>query len=866
MDSDNNYLLDNHYRAATDPAHDLVWINASAGTGKTRMLVHRVIRLLTSGQRNILCITFTNSAAHEITERIYNITREWMYLSDKELIDIIQKVYNPEMSPKFCNTARGLFLNLHTLLKVQTIHGFCHSLVSAFPAETGIHPDFSIKDLDESYPEIFSKLLLNSDPIAEHLSQLSTDLKENTLYDTIYKIITKTRDITLPAEPPILPEISASDIPCPEELMDALACGGIQDQRISSKMRTWKNTTNPSINQIGAYISIFIDRSSLENKDISSIASKKVLNLYPMLQDTILAEQDKIREFAEKFYTQRISMRTYHMLHIVHYFLCLYNQDKKTNKYLDYQDIISISQKLMSDPKSRDMALYYLDGKVDHVLVDESQDNSLEQWLIIAAVCTDFFSGLSTSDTMRTLFVVGDVKQSIYGFQNARPDYFHYMYQYFIKKSNNPINLDLSRSFRSTPAILSVVDKVSNSLREQISFKSNEIKHHAHRIHEHGSVHVWPIPTVERQKKIYAWDVPNTPIVKSQNTLLLAQTIAHTINSWITSGRQLISQNRSVKPGDILILVRHRSIFVDQMSCELKKANIPVVGRDRINIMDHIAVKHLVNFGEFLLFPQNDLALAALLRSPMLQYTETSLFNVVSVGTGSLSLWEKLQLSSSDKHTVDYLKWLISISKTRNTLDLYSLILSKHRKQLVSHFGDFCEEIIDEFVSTIVKFMESNTGTLEIFINWIKKANPVIKNDITSPKDGVRIMTIHSAKGMQSPIVFLPDTTSVPKCDTQVVFSQDGAPIWCASENNRQCIALKTTKKHEEYNEYLRLLYVAMTRAADELYIAGIGIPSDKSWYSVITSSCADMFTKRNTPLHPMFRDNADVLCVEDNA
>ncbi|MGN7678810.1 MAG: UvrD-helicase domain-containing protein [Anaplasma sp.] len=858
-----NYKLDTQHANATDPEREFVWISASAGTGKTKLLVHRVIRLLMSGQRNILCLTFTNAAAHEIRERIYGIASEWLSLPEGLLAGKLQEVCYIKADPQSYRKARELFFHIPTLLKVQTVHGFCHSLISSFPVETGISADFGVREFEESYPRIFAQLLREDRSIDSDLAGISTELKTNTLYDLVHRIMSKQCKIAH-IEPPTQ-TVSPEAVSCPTLLIDALAGGGIRDKKISTKLSAWNNSAKRSPEEVADYLKIFIDPQSLETKPLSGIVSKGVLEKFPEVAGIVALEQERLLEFAEQFYTERIMKRTFHLARIAQKCTQLYELDKKLSKYLDYNDVIRFALDLISHPDYKDWVLFCLDSKIDHVLVDESQDNSLEQWRIVAELCNEFFTGLGSRDNKRTLFVVGDVKQSIYGFQNARPDYFHIMYQYFAAKSNDACTVQLHKSFRSTEPILSLVDRVFNSLRKQVSFQEQEIRHETSRKSDYGYVEVWPLIRTEMHKKLYAWDAEIDVMARNpRNTdsQLLAKTISATISSWIQGERMLVAKNRPLTAGDILILVRHRSSFVDHMIHELKQAGIPVAGRDRFNIMDYIAVQDLVNLGEFLLLQENDVALAALLKSPIFELTDTDLLSIATSRTDSVSLWEKLQTFAPLSGVTSHLELLMAIAKRRSPSDLYCFVLSEHREKLLQHLGQASAGIIDEFADLLIKFGLSNHDTLESFIHWIKSTNPEVKIDINTSGDVVRIMTVHSAKGMQSPVVFLPDTTSVPKCELQIVFDEQNAPLWCSGDTNARCRDLKTHKRQEEYNEYLRLLYVAITRAEDELYIAGVGPSCGKSWYDIVTTN-PEIFAKKTACLQPMFPSDVDVLCME---
>ena len=863
-----NTDLDNHYRTATDPSKEFVWISASAGTGKTRMLVHRVIRLLMSEQENILCLTFTNAAAHEIKERIFNITKEWLLLADDKLADILKANYYQDASPLLCRRARNLFFKLPRILKVQTVHSFCKSIVTSFPIETEVASNFLVRDLSESYPSIFSQLLHDFSAIGTHLEQVACELKESTLFDLIYKIIRKRCDFY--PVPEIIPcHLKPDALHCPNEILRALENGGIRDRNICCKLRSWNDSNNRTHKDIEKYLQIFICIKSFEKKEISSIVSKKTLQSFPHIEKLIAGEQERLLEFAEQYYTHRISKRTFHIMHVVNHCVAIYNDNKNLHNFISYDDIIRTTQKLLSSTDHKDWVLFCLDNNINHILVDESQDNSLEQWSIIAQLCSEFFSGLSSNTNKRSLFVVGDVKQSIYGFQNARPDYFHLMCQYFTAKSPEAVTIQLSDSFRSTPPILNLVDKVFNTLREQVSFQSKEIKHNSQRVHDSGYVEIWPILPTEQQKKHNAWDtIDNSKELScgnnTENNLLLAKTMSNIICSWLEDRRLLTARNRPVEAGDILILVRQRSSFVDHMISELKRKNVAVADRDRFHIMEYPAIKDLVNLGEFLLLPSNDMALATLLKSPILQYTDDILLEIKQDNTEACSLWDRLQKFAPMKHVAAYLSSLITMSKTNSPLDLYLFVLLQHKEKFILRFGTTADTVIEEFINLLIEYGSSNTNTLETFIHWIKNTSHVAKSETGVHKNVVRIMTVHGAKGMQAPIVFLPDTTSVPKCDLQVVFDEQNSPLWCANDTNSLCKKLRTAKKQEEYNEYLRLLYVAMTRAEDELYIAGAGTANSKSWYKIISEACTESFKRKQSTLQPLFSDLTEVMYIDN--
>ena len=610
--------------------------------------------------------------------------------------------------------------------------------------------------------------------------------------------------------------------------------------------------------KLNEYTKIFINPTSLERKSISSIITKKILNNSPEIEKIIIDIQDEILEFINIFHTNKIVERTVHLTEIAKCFIKLYQEDKQRLNYLDHDDIINLALKLLTNQNYKDWILFHLDSKIDHLLVDESQDNSIKQWQIISELCQEFFSGIGTLEEIKTLFIVGDIKQSIYSFQNAKPDYFEPMYHYFAQKTNLHTILHLKQSFRSTGPILKLVDKIFNNFRQEISFNTTAIHHEVFRKDDPGYLEIWPIFHTENNKHNFLENIDHK--INTDTNLVLASTIANKIHTWIKNQRILPAKQRIITAGDVLILVRHRTSFIDYMITELKKLNIPTLERDKFKVMDSIIIQDLINLGEFLLLQENDLALAGLLKSPIFGFTEEQIFNLAYNRNNSY-LWEVLQLKFS--HISDYLKQLISISQTHNPLDTYHYIISQHKHKFIKRLGQSSTEIIGEFINLLIQFELNHLNSLQSFIHWIKNTNPEIKSDINHTKNHIKIMTIHNAKGMQSPIVFLADTTTIPKSDLQLIFDAENTPFWCRNDTNHFCEKLKAQQKINEYNEYLRLLYVGMTRAEDELYITGTPPIQSKSWYNII-HSITNTYKIKYIDLQPLTKEKAEVLYLDE--
>ncbi|WP_265022029.1 UvrD-helicase domain-containing protein [Wolbachia endosymbiont (group A) of Icerya purchasi] len=885
-----------------------VWVNASAGTGKTKILIDRVLRLLLENKRNILCLTFTNAATNEMENRIHSILSKWAICSDSVLAaDLEQLDFFPmsfqrvtlESSKKksgsqcvtlgsrknkdYLTRARRLFSELENLgLTIQTIHAFCYKLISNFPIEAGIAPNCTLSECKELHSIIFNKVLHNK-TVQDDINLIATEIDENKLRDLLYTLCVKRSmsandskyikdKLSAPDEihdlqsetiehvgrlAEILSEGSKRDQSYSEILYSTVIPAGIQKKRTSVSYSDdtgikWNDT------KIENLAKVFLKSESHEKKSISSIATKSILEKFKDAEQIIESVQNVVFTHIRDMNSYQIFKRTSSLLGVFKVYVDLYNSEKSKNALLDYNDIINLAINLLSNPNYKDWILFNLDQKIDHILVDEAQDNSIRQWKIITNLCDEFFAG---NDEKRTLFVVGDVKQSIYRFQGANPHLFNYMQQYFHTKTGGRdwISCQLEKSFRSTPEVLMLVDRIFNNFRAEISFNDNEIKHVPHRENDQGYIEIWPALPRRKEKEQQALQIPLTCrenyIIADR---LLAQTIANRIHNWLNEGRILVAKDRHIEPRDIMILVRQRNVLVDCIISELKKANVPVVGRDYFRIMDYIAVQDLIALAEFLLLQANDLALANALKSPLFNFTEDDLFNI-AYDRKEHSLWERIE----DYSVVIYseLNYLINLSRIESPLTLFTHILRTGKKKFAARLGLECFEVLDEFMNLVLQF---ENPSLQAFVQWIKENNPEIKNDMQSERNAVQIMTIHKSKGLQAPIVFLVDTNTVPRNSESIIFDGTEVPFWCGKNNNAYCDQVKREKKLEDYNEYLRLLYVALTRAEDELYILSKEPVQKGSWYDLITQY-GTSYEKKQAYLQPIFKEKVEVLCVNAN-
>ena len=834
---------------AIDPNFS-VWVNASAGTGKTKILIDRVLRLLLENKKNILCLTFTNAAADEMQNRVYNTLSKWAMCSNSELA----KDLEPLLGDKYnLSQARKLFSELENFnLTIQTIHAFCYKLISSFPVEAGVPPNCKLSECKELHSVVFDKVL-SHEALQNNINAVATEVDENKLRDLLYTLCTKkiasdSEYIKAKLKAPNEIHDSPSEVfEYIKRLAEILSEGSKRDQSYSNLLYDRKNN-------LENIAKVFIKLESHEKKNISSVITKSTLEKFPDSEEIIANIQDIVLCYVRDVDSYQIFKRTSNLLSILKVYVDFYNSEKLKNALLDYNDIIHLATNLLSNHDYKDWVLFNLDQKIDHILVDEAQDNSINQWKIIKSLCDEFFSG---NDEKRTLFVVGDVKQSIYRFQGANPILFNYMQKYFHERTGGRdwLSCQLEKSFRSTPEILTFVDRLFNDFREEISLNNDKIKHVSNRENDQGYVEIWPLlPQHKEKNKQQALQVYFKNTENYIADRLVAQTIAHRIYNWLNKGRILVAKNRHIEPRDIMILVRQRNVLVDYIISELKKATIPVIGRDYFKIMDHIVIQDLLALAEFLLLPADDLALASTLKSPLFNFTEDDLFNI-AYDRNEQSLWKRLQ--SYSESIYNELNDLIDLSRKEPPLALFTHILQTGKRKFAARLGLECFEIIDEFMSLLLQFC---SPSLQAFVQWIKENNPEVKSNIQSDRNAVRIMTIHKSKGLQAPIVFLVDTNTVPRNNESIIFD-DEALFWCGKNNNAYCNQIKRERKVEDYNEYLRLLYVALTRAEDELYIMGKEPMQKNSWYDLITTH-KESYERKVSNLYPMFKEEVEILCI----
>lgn len=858
-------------KRASDPTSS-VWVGASAGTGKTFVLTNRVLRLMLTGTRpdKILCLTFTKAAAAEMANRINARLGKWVRQSD--LASDLEAVLGRAPTPDEILLARRLFaevLDVPGGLKIQTIHAFCQSLLGRFPIEANIPPHFQLIEertaldhLKNARDAVLGEARAEANPALEKsLTLISQNVTELTFAELMGELVKKRSGVerlmdrfqiidravlALRRMLGIKPAESREEITgvLPTEglatAVDALLSGTKTDVERGQLISGWLK---------GAQTYENYEKAFLTGKDEvrKTLMTKKPAENFPAALDILEEEAERIFNARARLNLLSLFENSEALLTLGAALIGAYGDSKKRHAVVDYDDLILKVSGLLGQGGIADWVMYKLDSGLDHILIDEAQDTNPEQWQVVRTLADEFFTGLSARDAPRTIFAVGDVKQSIYAFQRAEPAQFKENLDHFSQRANEVgrkfDSVPLHKSFRSSEVVLKFVDAVFDNAESRTAFYMEEKVHHeAHRIGHAGRVELWPTEKRLEDEEEEDWSPPVIQKPSRTPEMRLANRIADQIAGWLGRGEKLPSRDRAIIPGDILILVRRRKEFDDFMIRALKARNIPVAGRDRMKLSEQLAVMDLMAVGNFVLLPGDDLTLAVVLKSPFVGFSEEDLYNL-SAERGKKSLWQCLLARRSEggifESAANFLTRLTNMADFAPPFEFYSTLLGplRGRQELLSRLGEEANDPIDEFLAQAMAFEKNNISSLQGFLGWISTGDVEIVRDMEQGSNEVRIMTVHGAKGLQAPIVILPDCCQVPTRGDKLLWA-DGLLLWPGGtrhETGPAALAREKINSTRE-EEYLRLFYVALTRAEDRLYITGWEGKNkrlDKCWYNL---------------------------------
>ena len=882
-------------RQAADPKAS-IFVTANAGSGKTTTLVDRVARLLLGGTQPeaILCVTYTKAAAAEMQRRLFQRLGDWSVMQDEDLrrqLAALQGMEEDDFTPAQLSAARALFaraLETPGGLKIQTIHAFCEKLLKRFPLEAGVSPGFKVmddRDADEIAGEARERVAelvrLGPSVLADAYARLSVALAFDdfqamfTAFETHRAAIADYLERCGGRAEADVWRRCDFDHPTTEAKVEAEAMAGID-------LGLWRAAAGVLLDSGGktdaacaeklksaATSEAFADALAVmftENgagTPAAWVGKSSGLKSREDLRQALLADQDHLGRLRERRCAARIAEDTVHALILAQAYVTAYAEAKRRRSALDFADLILKTCELLTRRVDAAWVLYKLDGGIDHILVDEAQDTAPEQWAILRALTSEFFAGEGAAafrpGLERTLFIVGDEKQSIYSFQGADPERLRVETREYHAQieavGRIAVHVPLITSFRSTPQVLGFVDAVfaDREAWRGVPPPSGEavVRHLADRINDTGCVDLWPLEREDPSEEREAWDEPLDLEGAHSANRRLAEKIAEEIKALVQRGDAVREKSvwRGAHYGDVLILVRRRRALFEEILRALKRRGVPVAGADRLSLSAHIAFDDLMALARFVQYEDDDLTLAALLKAPFLGVSEDDLFHLAHGRKGSL--WRALQARADERplwgQAVDFLRRCRTEGRARRPFDFFSRLFGwtdrqgrSVRARILTRLGAEAEEVLHEFLAQVLAAERAGIADLERLIQAFASLDITVKREMEGARGEVRVMTVHGAKGLEAPIVFLPETTLKRTArGSALLRTADGGFLW-APTKKADCEASRAAREARELkdeHEAQRLFYVALTRARDRLVLAGRINARDKienvgGWYA----------------------------------
>ncbi len=864
---------------------------ANAGSGKTTALTERVVRLLLLGvaPEHIVCITYTKAAASEMRARVLKKLRELLLMEETALVARVATLTEMTPSPAQLTRARLLFgMVLDSPsggLQLTTIHGFCQNILRRFPLEAGIAPHFTILE-EAAADELLRKAkhallggLMSADADLQAALALIGMRGGESRFDALANDIIKKRriwqriwqgqspeslrvamfalhDVAEDATREGLNRWLAEMFSAADEalirghLPQMLAHGTKSYREFAEGLSGWLELDAPSrAGQCAALIRLLLTK---ENKTSQRyMVDKKQHPEGSPLQLLMVRACETAQRYLAQFSALCCAEESFAVGILARALMQQYEAAKEARHALDYDDLILRTLQLMSLPEMLGWVMSKLDHRIDHLLIDEAQDNSGEQWELARVLVEELIAANDGRDHVglpRSLLVVGDEKQSIYSFQGAAPEEFGRNRQLFsamLEGSASPLAAEsLLNSYRSAEAVLRLVDQVAGmpEIAAALSSSGAVQAHVLKRTEAAGQVMLHASLIAPEKTPLPPLTIPLDYGVSSHAATLLAEHIAEQIATWLQVEKcMLASEGRALKAGDILILVRHRTRMVQALIRALERRHVPVAGMDRLTLSDHLAVADLLALMRWCGNTHDDMALAQVLRSPLIGMSDEELRALAYGRAGSL--WSVTQHA-----------WLAEMLGLRHLTpyDFLTQVLevSGRRRDFARRFGEEVHEILDELKAQAAALPADMAPTLANFHDWMTASRRQVKREQESgTHDQVRIMTVHGAKGLEAPVVILADTVSLPSTKDERFFTLRTShgqllPLLAMSAPAKDAVRYAEAKQEKlsKLNaEYYRLLYVALTRARDELHIFGTadkkGEIKPASWYGVVETA-----------------------------
>ena len=870
-------------RAASDPLVS-TFVAASAGSGKTKLLTDRLLRLMLAGAdpTRIVCLTYTRAGAAEMALRLRARLGAWVAATEPALRAALLE-FEVEPTPDALRRARALFaavLDLPGGLRIGTIHAFCQSLLGRFPLEAGLSPRFGLlEDADARVAlsdALESVLARASDgPTREAVDRLSgqkslEDLRR--LVDGLQLdrprlaaglalspyLVRMRQAAVLRAEDAAA--VMARAVVVPEAAVAAIRAvaelGGPKPRRTATTRCDWlTQTPETRAASWGDYVATWLKQDGDPYKE-PSLFDTKFKKQHADHAEACMVEQRRVFELQDAIGAAETLELSAALARLAFPTIDAFAQRKAAAAKLDYADMIERTVRLLREQPGAAWVLHKLDGGIDHLLLDEVQDTAPAQWEIAEKLTEEFFAGDGARGDLpvpRSFFAVGDRKQSIFSFQGADPAGFDFWRKDYRRRVDEGgggwVDVSLDVSFRSTVPVLALVDAVFDDPAARNGL--GPVSHLSSRPGQAGSVELWPIEPRPERLPVNPYEVPRRRQRGRSATQILVDVLADWIKGQTDGSVMLESHARPLGPGDVLVLVRGRGAIPRPLIRALKQRGVPVAGLDQMTLTEQPAVADLLTLCDALLQPSDDLSVACVLTSPLGNLGDDELMALAMGRPKRATLWDTLRARAGERpgwqRAWDMLEALFRRADYVTPHALLTEALGVHGGQarLLRRLGAEAMDPIGELLAASLTHAAAHPPSLQGFVHWLRRSAAVVKREGDASGGMVRVMTVHGAKGLQAPLVVLPDTTFKAKGTHRLLWA-DGVPLWSPSKHV-SCLrfdALHEAENARALEEERRLLYVALTRAEDRLVVCGKHYGQDKepapdSWYAMVAAGMA---------------------------
>ncbi|MDR0803806.1 MAG: UvrD-helicase domain-containing protein [Rickettsiales bacterium] len=820
---------------AADPQRN-IRVQANAGTGKTFVLIQRLLRILFRGRPGdgVLCLTYTNAGASEMKNRILRALREWAVADDARLRELLADVA-PTKIPTNDDLTRARAVFFHFLdnpetLQISTIHSFCEMVLRRFPIEAGISPTWRLIQGAEQrrvMHDAFARLVAtNEERTLVAFDRVAGQVAESNLDDLTNVLIGQYRRFFHFNDREQFIEASRKYL----ATSDAARANFYSDSAVRNRRDLEAVIRDDLLKKPNAWLVGYLNILTEFNAGKIGFGDYKIDGR--IKRDYLAAERALWTECREETVNQQIFDNSVAFFDLCDAYARSYKSVKQSLGALDFDDLLMRTRDLFGNPQYFGWVLSGLDNNLRHILVDEAQDTSPEQWDILTALSSDFQATGDAGENPRSLFVVGDTKQSIYSFQGASPDAMaaaiNQMSQNIGVSGRGIESLNLDTSFRTLPEILKVVDYFfsDTSIINFTKFVNN--LHMIFRTDGAGLVNVNPLMSVP--------DDSNTETMRTEYIKKIATDIENLVKI------------KDENPYDIMVLVQRRGPLAPMLDNELKLRGVPVAGSDRIILGEFLLIRDFLRLFRYIIETTDDYSLACVLKSPLFGLTDSGIYELCHGRSGTLG--DALRDARPD--IFSELEKFVAMGPDTPPYKFINAVLAANgnREKFIAAFGAPALEPLDKFITLALSFERTQPGGLAEFMKWFMEGESEIKLNPQSG-GGVRIMTVHSAKGLEAKIVFLIDTVKNPRSATAQRIAPPldipgGGILWRGNADKSAAFDAAAAADLElRIAEYYRLLYVAMTRARDQLHIYGFcgarETGADLSWFTHLSRVLADI-------------------------